>query len=409
MRVLVIAAGRYPVPAVKGGAISTLIENIVSDNENNKCFDLEVISPYNAQAVEKSKIYTNTCFWFIRTPRFLKYGENILYRIIHKLVPNKNCVQIKSSLSFVWYLIQSANLLRKRDYDSVIIENTARLFLAIKLFGNKQKYSGKIIYHLHNEPKKLGGCNDLIISSNKVVCVSEYISKKILEEKSAIKGLKKENVRILYNSIDTNLFKPLCGEQRQKIRASYGIGVSDSVVLFAGRIDAEKGIRELLCALDYIKTSNLKVIIVGSSFYGMDVTTKFEEEIQNLAKKHQEKIIFTGFVQYEKMPDLYGCADLAVLPSMWEEPAGLTIIESMSCGTPVITTISGGIPEYASNEYAILLKRDNDIVHKIASSVEDYFNDKYNQEKMSIEGRRHVLTSYSKDGYALRLKTIIES
>ena len=90
-----------------------------------------------------------------------------------------------------------------------------------------------------------------------------------------------------------------------------------------------------------MKTPRIKLLIAGSSFYGMNVKSSFEEEIINIAKTINNNIIFTGFVPYEEMPKVYNVADIAVLPSMWEEPAGLTIIESMACGIPVITTVSG--------------------------------------------------------------------
>lgn len=403
-----IAAGRYPVPAAKGGAVSTLIENIVSDNEKTEAFDLEVVSPFDTEAEIRADTYTKTHFWFVKTPGILVRIESYLYQCVQRIRPHNNYIQLKSMLSFLWYLTQTAHILKKRDFDYVIIENTARLFWIFRLFGNGKKYSNKVIYHLHNEPKKLAGCNNQIINSKKIICVSDYIANKVVSGGTSINGLKKEKICTLYNSIDTNLFSPISYVQKQEIRESFGISVSDKVVVFVGRIDEEKGIRELLNALDFISVPNLKLLIVGSSFYGMEVKTKFEEEIQRLALKHREKIIYTGFIQYEKMPQIYGCADLSVLPSMWNEPAGLTIIESMSCGIPVITTVSGGIPEYASKECTILLKRDNNIVFSIAHAVQQFFENDRDHEIMSKKGRDHILSNFCKDGYSLRLRKCTE-
>lgn len=62
-------------------------------------------------------------------------------------------------------------------------------------------------------------------------------------------------------------------------------------------------------------------------------------------------------------------ADVVVLPSMWEEPAGMTIIEAMACRKAVITTVSGGIPEYTGLGNCVLLKKDEDLVDNIVDSI----------------------------------------
>ena len=49
-----------------------------------------------------------------------------------------------------------------------------------------------------------------------------------------------------------------------------------------------------------------------------------------------------------------------MLPSMWDEPAGLTMVEAMASGVPVITTNSGGIPEY-SGGYSVVLERNSEL------------------------------------------------
>ena len=62
------------------------------------------------------------------------------------------------------------------------------------------------------------------------------------------------------------------------------------------------------------------------------------------------------------MPSIYQLGNIAVLPSMWEEPAGMTMVEAVVSGLPLITTNSGGIPEYISDDVAVLLDRDENLV-----------------------------------------------
>lgn len=70
----------------------------------------------------------------------------------------------------------------------------------------------------------------------------------------------------------------------------------------------------------------------------------------------------------------YALGDLAILPSMWEEPLGLTMIEAQAAGIPLITTISGGIPETVNEKYSILLARNTQIVEKMQGAMEEILN-----------------------------------
>lgn len=69
------------------------------------------------------------------------------------------------------------------------------------------------------------------------------------------------------------------------------------------------------------------------------------------------------------MPSIYQLGDVAVLPSMWDEPAGMTMVEAVVSGLPLITTNSGGIPEYIPNDLAILLDRDDSLIRNISESI----------------------------------------
>ena len=68
--------------------------------------------------------------------------ENVLYNIFKVIFPKKNLISIKSICSFSWFILKNAVVLKKNEFDCVIVENTARLFWCFKLFGNRKKYNG---------------------------------------------------------------------------------------------------------------------------------------------------------------------------------------------------------------------------------------------------------------------------
>ena len=408
MKILIITAGRYPVPAVKGGAVSNLVEHLVESNSIEKEVDLFVTSPYDNTAEKASKKYNNCTFLFIKIPKILLGIENTIYKLMKFVFPKKNLISIKSICSFLWFVLKNGRILKKNEFDCIIVENTARLFLCFKLFGNREKYKGKVFYHLHNEPKKLGRCESIIKECKEIICVSEFIKNVLTSGKNKLYIENEETTKVLYNCIDTQKFKCSSAETILNFKKKLGIKNEDRVILFSGRIDNEKGVLEVLEALNYIKNKNIKLIIVGSSFYGMNVKTPFEEKIINIVEKSKDKVIFTGFLKYSEMPLAYSACEIAVLPSMWDEPAGLTIIEAMSCGRAVITTKSGGIPEYANSDSAILLERDKNISKNIAEKVDLLLENEKIRTEMGINARKRVVENFDSRSYMKKMINVIK-
>ena len=87
-------------------------------------------------------------------------------------------------------------------------------------------------------------------------------------------------------------------------------------------------------------------------------------------KNIRDRVVFTGYVDYSIISQYYSIADVMVMPSIWDDPAPITILEAMACGKALITTDSGGIPEYVGNDNCIIVKRNNKIVDKIAENLD---------------------------------------
>ena len=124
-------------------------------------------------------------------------------------------------------------------------------------------------------------------------------------------------------------------------------------------------------------------MIVGSALNDIELKTKFEKEIEDLTKELKDKVVFTGFIDYKEIYKFYSIADIAVLPSICDDAAPLTIIESMASGLPIITTNSGGIPEYAKNGCAIILEKDKDLVINLQLQMEKLLQDDEKRKDMS--------------------------
>lgn len=383
--VAIITSGYFPIPAVLGGAVESLDENLIRQNEIEKRLNITVYSCYNADAVEKAKEYQSTKFEFVKIPAVIQLADKVVYYIVKNIFYKSKSMSYRYIIQRLYYIDCVANALKKNDYDKVVLENHATLFMTLKKHENYKKYNGKYYYHLHNVVTNGYGCNDIIANCKKVIGVSDYINNTL---KSFLGEKDKNTYCVLKNRIDRNQFAVnLTAKERHEIRKQFGVVDEDKVVLFSGRFNPEKGIKELLLAFEDVKSENVKLLIVGGYYFGSDMDSPFEREMYELAEDMKERVVFTGFIPYSKMPSVYAIADIVVIPSVWDDPAPLTVIESLTSGKALITTCSGGIPEYADSKSSIIFSRDGQLISNITEAIERLANDKDFRHKMEIAAK----------------------
>lgn len=356
-KVAIISSGYFPVPAVKGGAVETLIENIAIGNEANKEFQLTIYSTIDDKAKEISDGYKNTNVRYVKDKWLVEHLDLLIYTLAKKVIKSDNQMSFRYIAHRIMYIIGVANNLKKANYDYVIIENTATLFWTLKLFGNSKRYRDKYVYHLHNEIGSTFGCKKLLRNSRKVLGVSEFVNSTI---KEVLPGMDNNKFEVLYNSIDIDKIQAQ-KDRRYELRKKLGFSDDDIVLIFVGRLCKDKGIEELLEAFITIDQTNVKLLIVGNYYFGTNLVSNFEKHLHDMIENKKDVVIFTGFVPNSDIGAYYHSADIAVLPSIWCEPAGLTMIEAMAASLPVITTNVGGIPEYVGNDNALILDYKSDV------------------------------------------------
>lgn len=396
LKVAIITSGYLPVPASKGGAVENLIQNILDENEKNEKLQIIIYSIEDKDAIKLAEEkYKKSKFIFLKTNSIIKFIDKFIFWIAKYILKKSNVMSYRYIVQRLNFLNKVSKSLKKNNYDKIVLENHSSLFLALKWRKNYLKYKNKYYYHVHNELKSDYGCLDIIKNCNTIWCVSNYIKKQVQ------KFLKEENpiVTVWRNGIDTNRFNGEINKDKyKKLREKYKIRDEEKVLIFSGRINEEKGVKQLLQAIEKIKYSKFKLLIVGSYFFNTNIKSDFDKQIRMLVNKNKDKVIFTGYVEYNEIPNIYAIADIAVLPSMWEEPAALTVLESMSCGLPIIMTDSGGIIEYVNDKMAIIIKRDANIVENLANAIDELLVDEPKMKKMSKEAKNQSQL-YSKSNY----------
>lgn len=150
-------------------------------------------------------------------------------------------------------------------------------------------------------------------------------------------GTPEESIAVIPCGVNLELFRPY---QKEKAKQQLGLDEKDRTILFVGRIDPLKGIDKLLAALALMGIRDrLRLFIIGG-----DENSHHEiERLKKLSRdlRIQELVTFLGIIKQTELPVYYNAADLCVVPSYYES-FGLVALESLACGTPVVTTRVGG-------------------------------------------------------------------
>lgn len=182
-----------------------------------------------------------------------------------------------------------------------------------------------------------------------------------------------KQIEIIPNGVDLGLFRPLSPRTFDS---------QEKNILYAGRLDARKGIDILFYAFREIKkTIKAKLTIVGD---GIE-----KSRLMHLAKSLNISVDFIGRVPQQNLPEVYNKADLVIVPSIYE-PFGLVALESMACGTPTIVSTACpdfGIPRFEKGDVKGLIKVMLDTLSsgdklKVLSAKSLMISREYNWEKV---------------------------
>ncbi len=406
MRLAIVTSGFLPVPAVSGGAVENLIENFLNKNEEYKKIEITIFSIYDNRAFTESKKYNQAEFDFIKPNILVKCADKIIYFIAKNILRKEKTMSFRYICQRLYFLNKVSKKIKKSDrYDKILLENHPTLFMCLKKRKNYKKYEGRYYYHLHNEISNAYGCIDLIKNCKNNICVSQFILNQL---SNFLKVKNPYNFSVLKNCVDQKNFqKKLNNEEKNEVRKKYNINEQEKVLLFTGRFTKEKGIKELILALKKVKNKNYKLLVVGSFFFGTNIKNGFQLELEQLIENMRDKVVFTGYVPYDEIYKLYAIADISTLPSVWDDPAPLTIIEALSCGLPIITTYSGGIPEYVNERCAIILKRNEDLIENLAKSIDNLLENDNLRINMGQESLK-VSKQLTVDNYYFNFLKLLE-
>ena len=140
-------------------------------------------------------------------------------------------------------------------------------------------------------------------------------------------------------------------ERRRSLRERYGFRESETILVFCGRLDAIKGIVNLMDAFRILSSRHegLRLLVIGEGNF--KVCMKYAEGLWN-------KIMFTGFLEKDRIMELYTLADIGIVPSIHEE-FGYVALEMMMAGLPIIANKTTGLTDLTEDgKYGLLYEHD---------------------------------------------------
>ena len=226
-----------------------------------------------------------------------------------------------------------------------------------------------------------------------IIAVSHYIKKEIMgvvDDESKI--------TVIHHGIDTDIFHP--DVNPENILNKFPVLRDRTIIFHPARMGMAKGCDVSIKAIRLVKERFPEVLLVLAGTKNIiDWELSQEKEIAyfvDLVKTFDiKKHVFIDAYSLQEMPELYSASDVCVYPSSVPEPFGLTMLESLSSGKPIIVTEMGGMPEIILNDingYVIKVKD----YETLASRIEHLLSDNKTRNRLGKTGRQIVTTHYTK-------------
>ena len=241
----------------------------------------------------------------------------------------------------------------------------------------------------------------IVRSTDRVVATSfDYL------RSSNIAGFFREQpdaFRELAPSVDPERFQP--GAKPAALMDRYGLKVTDKVILFVGGLDKAhyfKGVSVLLRAAASAGLASSKLLIVGDG----DLKPSYQDEAARLGIS--ERVIFTGGVSDDELPDHYRAADVFAFPSIDKSEAfGVAALEALSSGLPVVAADLPGVRTIVRRDETGYCVRPGS-ASALAVRLVDLLADDVSRQRFGAAARRMVLDEYSDDQRRKRLLQIVQ-
>lgn len=346
-KILIITSNIQPVPAVNGGATEKLIELLIQENEEDKNYYFEVVSRYDFKASKIAEAYSHTKIHYyyndINTKSIFSQWNFIITYAFERLLQKTSLTRYQRFIS---------KIATKTKFDYVLVEGGRyEDYTFLKNLGTHLK----LIAHVHRNTN----VTDLALKNyDHIIAVSEHIKKNV----ASVVG--KDDIDVLLNCCDNENFK------NTNLDALNNKDYFS--ILYIGRLISEKGVIELFDAISSLDNAQIRLKVVGETFYKYSGNSEYSERLVNHSLNQEGLVEFLGYVDNAKVRKIMNDCDLCVVPSQFDEPLSLVPLEAMFAGLPVLLSNAGGLPEWCIDGYPRLARLGETFIDELAAHIANY-------------------------------------
>ena len=221
-----------------------------------------------------------------------------------------------------------------------------------------------------------------------VIVLSEFMKRQVM----ATHGIAPKSITVVPGAADQAMFYP--PHDRNEIRRELKLPESRTILFTVRNLVPRMGLEHLLEAMTMLgeEQRNLLLLIGGEG----QLRPRLEELIRS--KGLQDSVLLLGFVPEEQLAKYYQASDLVVMPTLQLEGFGLVTVEALACGTPVMGTPVGAIPEVLSTVDPLLVTEGTDgwsLAHTLRSLLKRFRDQPGERERVSQKGLEVVEQRYN--------------
>ena len=286
-----------------------------------------------------------------------KIGKNVLFSLYLNIFIR--CLICKYDLDIVHLQSGSGGifLLRKLKTKIIVTTHTNNYIFQHRRFG---KISKRLLAPMEKSTYQI---------ADRILSVSSYVKKNLISDYQ----ISPSKVRVVPNGVNSDIFYPIPHYFHDKKN-----------ILYVGRLYKGKGLEFLIDAVELLIPDHptVRLWVAGQGAYFKKIQAFIQDRTIH---KH---IVFLGWKDSEALKQLYNEATVYVMPSI-VEGFGMTLLEAMACGCPVIVTDSGGaIDIIRHNHNGLLIPYGN--AKQLAASISRIMMDEEKKERLIQNGLKTV-------------------
>ncbi len=232
-------------------------------------------------------------------------------------------------------------------------------------------------------------------AADAVIAVSSGMRDDVLQTYPA---LFPNRVHVVRNGIDTDVWYPIEPEPGESVLAELGVDPQRPIVAFVGRITRQKGVAHLVAAAHRF-APDVQLVLCAGAPDTPEIAAEVTAAVQELARARSGVFWVREFFPIGKIREILSAATAFVCPSVYE-PLGIVNLEAMACGTAVVASDVGGIPEVvADGETGLLVHYDHedpaDFESRLADAVNALVSDPGRAKRFGAAGRQRCIDEFS--------------